>query len=313
MTGFAAMMALALALDACIGWPDALYRRAGHPVVFVGSLISRLEAAWNKGDARRRRAMGSLCVVVVLIACATAALTVQLLLPDGVVGLVIGGVVAWPWIAARSLYDHVAAVAAPLKSGDLPAARAVVSMIVGRDPALLDEAGVARAATESLAENASDGVVAPLFWGVVAGLPGLVLYKAVNTMDSMIGHRSARYEDFGKIAARLDDFLNLLPARLTGLLFALTSLRAGVALRVMARDARRHRSPNAGWPEGAMAGALGVRLSGPRAYAEGIAEEPWLNEHAPDPKADDMARGLSLYLRAVALFGACLLAIAVSG
>jgi len=174
-----------------------------------------------------------------------------------------------------------------------------VAMIVGRDPARLDGAGVARAALESLAENSSDGIVAPLFWGAVLGLPGIAAFKAINTLDSMIGHRNARYEHFGKLAARIDDAVNLIPARLTGLVFAAVSTRPRTALAVMARDASHHRSPNAGWPEAALAGALGVRLSGPRAYGDRVAEEPWVNGAAPDPTPADLSRGLALYLRAM--------------
>jgi adenosylcobinamide-phosphate synthase len=186
-------------------------------------------------------------------------------------------------------------------------------MIVGRDPARLDAAGLARAALESLAENASDGVVAPLFWGALLGLPGIAAYKAINTLDSMIGHRSPRHAAFGRVAARLDDAANLVPARLTGLLIALASGRPRAGLRVMARDARHHRSPNAGWPEAAMAGALGVRLSGPRIYAESVADEPLLNAGARDPAPGDVRRGLAVYLRATALAAAALAALALAG
>ncbi len=308
---FAAMMALALAMDAAIGWPPRLFRAVGHPVTWLGALISALEARWNRGDGARRRAMGALCVGAVLLAAALPAFALQLALPAGLTGILIGALLAWPWIAARSLHDHVAAVARPLAAGDLAAARRAVAMIVGRDPEALEEAGVARAAIESLAENASDGVVAPLFWGLIAGLPGLVTYKAINTLDSMIGHRNPRYEDFGKAAARLDDLVNLIPARLTGLAFAAVSGRARRALRTMWRDARHHRSPNAGWPEAAMAGALGIRLSGPRIYGDRVAEEPWVNGRAPDPDAPEMARALALYIRAMILCGAGLIVLAL--
>ncbi|MBD3787025.1 MAG: cobalamin biosynthesis protein, partial [Sphingomonadales bacterium] len=165
---------------------------------------------------------------------------------------------------------------------------------------------------ESLSENASDGIVAPLFWGAVAGLPGIAAYKAINTLDSMIGHRNTRYEDFGKASARLDDLVNLIPARLTGLAIAAVGGRRA-ALRVLWRDARRHRSPNAGWPEAAMAGALGVRLSGPRIYGDRVADEPWLNAGARDPGPADLARGLRIYAQAMALCGAGLVALAVLG
>jgi adenosylcobinamide-phosphate synthase len=308
---FAATMALALAIDAALGWPARLYARIGHPVTWMGALIAAVERRWNRGGPARRRTAGVLCVLVVTGAAALPAAAAQALLPGGAWGVILGAVLAWPLIAARSLHDHVSAVARPLAAGDLAGARTAVSMIVGRDPARLDEAGVARAALESLSENASDGVVAPLFWGAVAGLPGIAAYKAINTMDSMIGHRNDRYEDFGKAAARLDDLVNLIPARLTGLAIALAGGRPVEALRVMARDARRHRSPNAGWPEAAMGGALGIRLSGPRVYGDRVAEEPWLNAGAPDPSPADLARGLALYVRAMILCGAGLLALAL--
>jgi adenosylcobinamide-phosphate synthase len=188
-------------------------------------------------------------------------------------------------------------------------ARQAVARIVGRDPARLDSAGVARAALESLAENTSDGVVAPLFWGVVAGLPGMAAYKAINTLDSMIGHRTPRHEDFGWAAARIDDLVNLFPARLTGVLFALVSARPVSVITCMLRDARHHRSPNAGWPEAAMAGALAVRISGPRVYGDRIADEPFVNAAAPDPVPNDIRRGLALYARAMAALTMVLVAL----
>ncbi len=307
---FALMMALAMAIDAGMGWPARVYARIGHPVTWLGALIAALEAGWNRGA--RRRLAGTLVSLAVIAAALLPALAVQSLLPAGVWGVVLGGVLAWPLVAGRALHEHVAAVARPLADGDLDGARNAVAMIVGRDPAQLDGAAVGRAALESLAENASDGVVAPLFWGVIGGLPGIAAYKAVNTLDSMIGHRNARYEEFGAFAARLDDLLNLVPARLTGLLIALVSFRPRTALQVMRRDARAHRSPNAGWPEAALAGALGIRLSGPRIYADRVAQEPWLNADAPDPASQDLARGLALYLRAMTLFGAALVVLGLA-
>ncbi|MBC7132987.1 MAG: cobalamin biosynthesis protein CobD [Roseovarius sp.] len=304
---FAGMMLVGLALDLGIGWPGWLHARIGHPVTWLGAAIAALEGWLNRGGRAMRLGMGALCVGVILALALGPALLLQWLLPEGLSGVVLGGVLAWPLIALRSMHDHVAAVARPLAAGDLAAARAAVAMIVGRDPGALDEAGVARAALESLAENSGDGIVAPVFWGVVAGLPGIAAYKAVNTLDSMIGHRTARYEAFGKVAARLDDVANFVPARLTGLLLALAAPRvAGRALRVMLRDARAHRSPNAGWPEAAMAGALGVRLSGPRLYGRRVSEEPWLNGGARDPGAADLRRGLRLYARAMALMALAL-------
>ncbi|MCT4607776.1 MAG: adenosylcobinamide-phosphate synthase CbiB [Pelagimonas sp.] len=309
---WAAMMLVGLVIDALIGWPDALFRKIGHPVTWMGALITWCEQRLNLGGRLPRLLGGAVTVGVVCTATAIIATALAWALPGGFLGVVIGGVLAWPFIAVRSMHDHVEAVAKPLVAGDLPGARFAVSMIVGRDPAQLDSAGIARAANESLAENTSDGIVAPLFWGVVVGLPGIAVYKAINTMDSMIGHRNERFEAFGKIAARLDDLVNLIPARLTGALFALASGRnCPRAFAVMRRDAKSHRSPNAGWPEGALAGALGIRLSGPRAYGDHTVNEPWVNGSCPDPKPVDLMRGLSLYRRAMALMGLALLVLAL--
>ncbi|RWR20247.1 cobalamin biosynthesis protein CobD [Sinirhodobacter populi] len=298
-------MLVAMAIDLAIGWPAPLFRRIGHPVTWVGGLIAGLDRRLP-----RRRLAGALAAVLVIGLAGGVAAVLQAVLPDGWPGIVIGGLLAWPLVAMRSLHDHVAAVARPLAAGDLAGARRAVSMIVGRDPEALDAAGVARAALESLAENTSDGVVAPIFWGAVLGLPGIAAYKAINTLDSMIGHRTPRHEAFGWASARIDDLVNLIPARLSGLIFALVSRAPSAAIRCMARDAGHHRSPNAGWPEAAMAGALHLRLSGPRVYGDRIAQEPWVNEGAPDPDAADMRRALALYARAM---GGVALLLALAG
>lgn len=304
------VMLLALGIDACLGWPDAVFRRVGHPITWIGALIARLDRGWNdeRDIPALRRRMGFLAAALVIgVATAVAALVVALL-PGGWIGHVLAAAVAAPLIAARSLDQHVAAVARPLEAGDLAGARAAVAMIVGRDPTRLDEAGVARAALESLGESASDGVVAPLLWGAVLGLPGIAAYKAINTLDSMIGHRTARHEDFGKFSARLDDVVNWPAARLTALFLALGGGAPRRSLVVVRADARRHRSPNAGWPEAALAGALDCRLSGPRVYGDQVSTEPWLNSDAPDPGPGDVRRGLRVYRRAVMLAAAGLAA-----
>lgn len=299
----AAMMLVALAADALIGWPDRLYARIGHPVTWLGRLIAACDARFNLETATsgQRRLAGVVVAIGIIGIAALVGALVTALLPEGGGGILLGGLLAYPLVALRSLETHVRAVAMPLAAGHLDEARRAVAMIVGRDPNLLDEAGVARATIESLAENTSDGVVAPLFWGALFGLPGIAAYKAINTLDSMIGHRTQRHEAFGWASARIDDIANLLPSRLTGLLFALVSDRTVTALRAMLRDARHHRSPNAGWPEAAMAGVLGVRLSGPRQYAGRIAEEPWVNGAAPDPSPADVVHGLRIYRRAMIL------------
>jgi len=306
--GFAGAMAVAMAVDALLGWPSWLFARIGHPVTWLGRLISAIDAAWNRDSdpPAFRRAAGVAGALLVIAISVAIGWVLQSLLPWGWIEIILVGVLAWPLVALRSLHDHVAAVAKPLQAGDIAAARAAVSRIVGRDPATLDEAGIARAAIESLAENASDGIVAPVFWGALFGLPGILGYKAINTLDSMIGHRSERHEAFGWAAARIDDVANFIPARLTGFLFVLLASRRSEALSCMTRDARRHRSPNAGWPEAAMAGGLGVRLSGPRIYHGSITNEPWLNDGARDPLAADISRGLTIYRRAMLLLAGIL-------
>ena len=306
--GFVGAMAVAMAVDALVGWPAPVFARIGHPVTWLGALIAALDARWNRAtDAPAlRRAAGIAAALTVIGLAGGVGWVLQAACPRGWAGTLLIGIAAWPLVALRSLYDHVAAVVTPLQLGDLDGARAAVSRIVGRDPALLDEAGIARAAIESLAENTSDGVVAPLVWGALFGLPGIIGYKAINTLDSMIGHRSERHEAFGWASARIDDVVNLVPARLTGVLFALLAPRRSEAIAAMLRDARRHRSINAGWPEAAMAGALGVRLSGPRIYHGHMSDEPWLNGAARDPLAADLAGGLAIYVRAMTVLAGCL-------
>ncbi|MGX1170467.1 adenosylcobinamide-phosphate synthase [Bradyrhizobium sp. USDA 372] len=300
---FAGAMVVAMAVDALLGWPAWLFARIGHPVTWLGRLIAAIDTAWNRASdpPALRRAAGVAGALAVIALSAALGWALQSLLPSGWIQIVLIGILAWPLVALRSLQDHVAAVATPLLAGDVAAAREAVSRIVGRDPAALDEAGIARAAIESLAENASDGIIAPVFWGALFGLPGILGYKAINTLDSMIGHRSERYEAFGWVAARIDDVVNFIPARLTGFLFVLLAPQRSEALACMTRDARRHRSPNAGWPEAAMAGGLGVRLSGPRIYHGTATDEPWLNEGARDPRAADIAEALTVYRRAMSL------------
>lgn len=305
---FAGAMAVAMAVDALLGWPSSLFVRIGHPVTWLGWLIAAIDSAWNRASdpPALRRAAGVAGALVVIALSVALGWGLQSLLPSGWSQIMAVGILAWPLVALRSLHDHVAAVAEPLRDGDIAAARDAVSRIVGRDPAALDEAGIARATIESLAENASDGIVAPVFWGALFGLPGILGYKAINTLDSMIGHRSERHEAFGWAAARIDDVANFIPARVTGFLFVLLAPHRSEALSCMTRDARRHRSPNAGWPEAAMAGGLGVRLSGPRIYHGSATDEPWLNEGARDPRATDIDEALTLYRRAMLLLAGVL-------
>ncbi len=301
-------MLLAWLVEATIGWPNWLFERIRHPVVWIGALISALERGLNQTQSSHtsRYASGAVsCLIVISIVTCLACL-ISLALPNTPFGIACEALIASSLLASRSLYTHVVAVAKPLCAGDISAARTAVSMIVGRDPDYLDPSGIARAGLESLAENASDGVIAPLFWGALFGLPGLAAYKAINTLDSMIGHKTERHGAFGGLAARLDDVANFVPARLTAVLIAMASFKLA-AVFVPLRDATRHRSPNAGWPEAAMAGALGVRLSGPRQYVETHQSEPWLNPSAPDPGPAKLNDGLAVYVRAMGLAAALLI------
>jgi len=294
---------IALAADALIGDPDWLWRRLPHPVVLIGAQIDWLDRHLNRDawPAARRKAAGIVALGVLIVTAGVIGAVLQWLLLGSLIGSLLLGVLASVLIAQRSLYQHVARVRDAFASGGLESARSAVTMIVGRDPAQLDRAGVSRAAIESSAENFSDGIVAPVFWLALLGLPGLLIYKAVNTADSMIGHRNARFESFGWASARFDDLLNLAPARLSGVLLALAAPLAGGsvsrALQVMRRDAAKHRSPNAGWPESAMAGALDLALVGPRVYGGQRVEDPFLNAEARrEATPDDIGRALKVML-----------------
>jgi adenosylcobinamide-phosphate synthase len=317
-----AVVLIALAVEAVAGWPDGLFRRIGHPVTWMGAGISVLDRTLNREDRSPgwRRAAGVLALILLLGATLATTWLVVLLagLGDELTGIVLCGIATSSLIAQRSLHDHVAAVRDGLSSSGVEGGRRAVAMIVGRNPAFLDEHGVARAAIESLAENFSDGVVAPVFWTAVAGLPGGAAYKAVNTADSMIGHRTPRHEAFGWAAARLDDLVNLPASRISALLIVLAAAAtpgcsAGAAWRAVRRDARFHRSPNAGWPEAAMAGALGLRLNGPRVYGGTRVEDRWMGEGRADATAEDIDRALGLYRRALILQAAvCALVLVIA-
>lgn len=290
---------LALGLDAAMGWPAALYRRIGHPVGAFAWIIARCEARWNRSERgeARRRASGIMVVVVLVVVGGGAGLALEVLLTRwfGSHAWIATGFLAFPGLAQRSLFDHVRPVARALEGGDLPAARRSVGMIVGRDTQALDESGTARAAIESLAESFCDGVAAPLFWLLLLGLPGVWVYKAINTADSLIGHREEPWRAFGWAAARSDDLLNLVPARLAGVLLCLTGTGGWATLW---RDAGKHASPNAGWPEAAMAGALRIRLAGPIAYDGVVHDKPWIGNGTTEATATDIRGALAIYLRA---------------
>jgi len=303
------LLVLALVAEAAFGYPQRFYAAIGHPVTWIGRLIGALDRMLNREGASftSRKAIGALSLLLLLATTVVlAAVVQQLLFAAGPLGLIPLALIASTLIAQRSLHEHVGRVADGLEREGLEGGRQAVSMIVGRNPKTLDEAGVARAAIESLAENFSDGIVAPAFWLGLAGLPGIAAYKAINTADSMIGHRTPRHLAFGWAAARLDDLVNLPASRLTALLLIAAAALdrgadAGGALRAVRRDAGKHRSPNAGWPEAAMAGALGLKLAGPRIYGETRVEDHWMGDGRAEADAGDIRRALGLYRRACGL------------
>lgn len=304
---------LSLVIELGFGYPDRLVRAIGHPVIWIGQIISFLDRKLNRAtwtDSSRRIA-GILALSLLVGIPAGIALAVEALLAPLAFGMVVVAILASSLLAQRSLAAHVAAVADALENNGLHEGRRAVSQIVGRDPDQLDEAGVSRAAIESLAENFSDGIVAPAFWLGIGGFAAGVAYKATNTADSMIGHRTPRHQAFGWAAARFDDLINLPASRLTALLLVVAAAvtpgaSAGAAWRAVRRDAAKHRSPNAGWPEAAMGGALGVALSGPRIYGGVTVDDPTIGgERTATPK--DIRRALRLYwiadLLLIILFG----------
>jgi adenosylcobinamide-phosphate synthase len=308
------LLVFGMAIDAMFGDMPAVFAHIPHPIVLAGRVIAFFDRKLNRPNRseRSRRERGIITVIVLVAVAAAVGYALDWLCRGSLIGAAVEALAIGILLAGRSLYEHVAAVTVALEGGGLPAGREAVRHIVGRDPASLDAHGVARAAIESLAENFGDGVVAPVFWYLLLGLPGLFAYKMANTLDSMIGHQTLHYRSFGWAAARFDDLLNLVPARLSGLLLVAASAftdeaAAGQAFRAMLRDARKHHSPNAGWPEAAMAGALGLALAGPRQYAEGRVDDPWLGGGTARARAGDIARALRLYALACLLLAGLIL------
>jgi adenosylcobinamide-phosphate synthase len=293
--------ALALLIERLFGYPQPLYDKIGHPVEWIGTILKKLETLLYDSEAEplQARLRGLAALLALLLIVVIPAVFVVSFLSTFEFGWIFEALLATTLIAQHSLYEHVSAVGKGLDTS-LSEGRKAVAKIVGRDPAALNESGVVKGALESLAENTSDGIVAPVLWYVLLGLPGIVAYKAINTADSMIGHKSERYIYFGWAAARLDDLINLPASRLTGLLFAAAtawndSERGKIALQIMWRDAPKHQSPNAGWPESALAASLGVKFGGPRSYDGGRVDLPWMGEGREVLYRDDIRKGLRLY------------------
>ena len=317
-SGRVLILIIAFGIEAMLAYPAAVFRAIGHPVSWIGALIAALDSALNRPDTSfaARRAAGVATVLLLLAGSLAVGALLEMVARDlAYLGFAVAILVVAMLVAVGNLDQHVRAVSAALRAEGLAAGRRSIAKIVGRDPDALDEAAVCRAAIESLAENASDGVTAPALWFLVGGLPGIIAYKAINTADSMIGHMSEHHRAFGWAAARLDDLVNLPASRLTGLLFVAAAAMvpgasAPSAWRAYRRDARRHRSPNAGWPEAAMAGALGLRLAGPRVYCGVLVDDHWMGDGRAEATAQDIDRALTIYRTA---FSGALLLVAALG
>jgi len=297
----ALQLALALCLDALMGEPKWLWSRAPHPAVLMGRCVDMLDRALNRPPAARRAGVVALAAMVIV----AGAVGVALSLLGDIVSICVAAVL----LAQRSLTEHVRAVADGLRMSP-HAGRRAVAMIVSRDVRDAAPDNVARAGLESLAENFSDGVIAPAFWFLIGGLPGILIYKMVNTADSMIGYRTPRYAAFGWAAARCDDLLNWVPARLSALSLAALGGAWG-ALGAIAADARLHRSPNAGWPEAALAHSLDFALAGPRSYDGAVQDFPWVNGIGKrDLEPSDIDAGVALVWTT---WGACVALLFVVG
>jgi len=308
------MLISGLVIDAMFGDMPGIFRHIPHPVVIAGRAIAFFDRKLNRErrSETSRRERGIVTVVVLVGGVALIGMVIERICRGSLIGAAFETMLIAVLVAQRSLYEHVAAVAVALQTGGLRGGREAVRHIVGRDPTSLDQHGVARAAIESLAENFSDGVVAPILWYLLLGLPGLFAYKMANTLDSMIGHRTPRYRSFGWAAARLDDVVNAIPALASGLLLAAAAVfakdgRPAHAVATMLRDGRKHHSPNAGWPESAMAGALGLALAGPRRYTEGLVADPWLGDGSARAGSADIIRALEVYRLACLVEGGLLL------
>ena len=298
----ALILALALLLDALIGDPRWLYKIVPHPVVLIGKPIGFLDKRLNRDNRtpRNRLIRGLITVVLVVGGAVLVGVLLDIVLGNGPGGWITEAILVSILLAGRSLHDHVHRVGKALRKDGIEGGRREIAHIVSRDPRSLDRHGIVRSAIESLAENYSDGVMAPALFYLFFGLPGLLAYKAINTLDSMIGYKTERHKDFGFAAAKLDDIANWVPARVSGVLICLAACFTPTAypvdaVRTMLKEAKNHKSPNAGWPEAALAGALNIALGGPRTYPGGDVVGVWIGQGRARLEPRDIDRSRALY------------------
>ena len=296
------VLILAIIVDAVAGDPRWLYSRIPHPIVIIGHQIELLDRFFNRTHYPpvTRKLLGVISVLIIVSSAWLVGWLIAWSCNQVSFGVLLQALIVSIFLAQNSLYQHVASVAKACKADDLINARSQISHIVGRDPNSLDQRAISRAAIESLSENFSDGVVAPIFWYVVGGLPALIAYKALNTSESMIAYLTDKYADFGWCAARFDDAANFIPARLSAIIitiaaFIIPSATGKSAFTTAIRDAKKHRSKNAGWPEAAMAGALGIKIAGPRNYDGILVEDAWMGDGIANVDASHIFMALRIY------------------
>ncbi len=302
---------LALLIDILIGWPNKLFTIIGHPITWIGKAISFLEKTLNKQQFSmiQKRAFGILMLLFLNFPIVISATFLMSFLKELPFNIIIQAILIWPFLAVRSLYTHVYDILQKLERDDLGSARLALSKIVGRDVKNLNEEQICKASIESLSESTSDGVIAPIFWVLVFGFPGILFYKVVNTLDSMVGYKNERFQDFGWASARLDDLINLVPARLTAILISSLTSNPLKAFLFASKNSVASPSPNAGWPQSAMAYALKINLMGQKTYNGLIINQPSINENAPAPKRRKLREALNFYKKTVILVTVILTAV----
>lgn len=287
----------AMLIDIALGWPNVLFKLVGHPVTWLSKIINLLDVNLNNPSYsdNAKRLNGCIALLICIVLISIIFMTIQKILANVPFGIFITMILTWPLIAINSMHKHIKDILEDFKKNKIQLIRKSVSKVVGRNTLNLNKTNLVRASIESLGENTSDGIIAPIFWGLIFGLPGIALYKTINTLDSMIGYKNNKYKDFGWASARVDDFVNLIPSRITGIFYALISKNFLFTITVMIKDGNKHVSPNAGYPEAALAGALNVSLSGPRVYNKVTRNDPWLNEKGLPPSVLDLKKALKLY------------------
>ncbi len=298
-----AIIILALFIDLLIGWPNKLFITIGHPVTWIGKAINFLEKALNKQQFSmiQKRALGILMICLLNFPILIGATFLMSFLKELPFNIIVQALLIWPLLGVRSLYSHVHAILLELEKDDLGSARITLSKIVGRDVKNLNEEKICKASIESLSESTSDGVIAPIFWALAFGFPGILFYKIVNTLDSMVGYKNERFQDFGWASARLDDFINLIPARITAIVIAILTSNPLRAFLFASENSVASSSPNAGWPQSAMAYALKISLMGQKSFDGLIINQPSINEYAPAPKRQKLREALNFYKKIVIL------------